>query len=80
MASESDVYKLYARFDEEHTARLSLDQCLRLAEAAVTGAAVCHRAAGDSTSARPAEEASRRESMESSGLSASRTMLAGPLS
>jgi len=35
--SESDVYKLYARFDEEHTARLSLDQCMRLADAAVRG-------------------------------------------
>lgn len=35
--SESDVYKLYARFDEEHTARLSLAQCIRLADAAVHG-------------------------------------------
>ncbi|CAE7668240.1 SUMF2 [Symbiodinium sp. CCMP2456] len=33
--TESDIYKLYARFDEEHTARLGMDQCLRLARAAV---------------------------------------------
>eukprot|EP00439_Symbiodinium_sp_Y106_P082728 s1324_g22.t1 len=33
--TDSDIYKLYARFDEEHTARLGMDQCLRLARAAV---------------------------------------------
>eukprot|EP00931_Biecheleriopsis_adriatica_P059710 TRINITY_DN35787_c0_g1_i1.p1 TRINITY_DN35787_c0_g1~~TRINITY_DN35787_c0_g1_i1.p1 ORF type:complete len:1431 (+),score=296.21 TRINITY_DN35787_c0_g1_i1:374-4294(+) len=36
--SEGEVYKLYARFDEDHSARLKLDQCQRLAEAALTGA------------------------------------------